>query len=502
MKKHNSFRMIVSVAGIAAAIAKVECGRGPSEPPHLLKLSELTSSEIKFGRAPKRDRSVKYQPDVVVMENGTETMRSLTPEGLGCVIDADARHADEMVVGKIAFVTSRCVGRVLSTKRQGDALTLILGPVELTDIFRQLDITFNQPIDFSQAIESTLPQLPEMKFPLEGPDAAPPSFGVLTRTSDRYNAALSPNENAPTIKPTAYNFFQTPGSPGILPTPPKVGFEATKFIKNSDGIGVELTHEGHGVRLVAQVQLRMNKPGVEYHLSINNGNIDAKVLLHNAAGLKLAFDSAVSDQFSGNVNWYWVPKLPLTFPISGPVPFSIDIRQEVWIQTEYSARQSSFSAGGDYDINADFGFTYKDKNFTLQGPKGITTRKNLATNMTGVSMGPRGLMISHVVMVTVGLGMAGFTTGPSVQIGTSIGTALGSNIGIIQCSGAALAMNLKAGVGWTIPHPVVSFVNIFLKLVNVPPVPDHGGFFSPWNKLFQLNSHVGAGQVCGTPGGG
>ena len=337
-----------------------------------------------------------------------------------------------------------------------------------------------------------------MNLPLEGPDAAPPERSAVPEMQDRFDALLLAG-GTPAIKPVA--FFQTPGSAGILPTSPKVGFEAARPLINSDGIGVELRHQGHGVRLVAQAQLRMKAPSVEFHLSIDNGTVDAKVLLHNAAGLKLAFDSAVSDDFSGNLNWYWIPPGSLSIPLSGPVPLSIDARQEVWVQTVFSAKHSSFSAGGDYDINADFGVTYHNKKFTLLGPQGITVRKSMLNNMTGVSLGPRGLVISHNLIVTGGLGMGGFTTGPSLHIGTSVGAALGSNIGIIQCSTVSLAMNVRGGVGWTIPHPVAKFVNFFLHIVNVAPIPDHGGILSRWKQLFNKYAYIGDPKVCGSQGG-
>lgn len=502
MKKLTPILIVAAATGICAMVVMSQCGYRPSGPAHLLKASDLTRTEVKFGRSPKRDRSVVYQPDVVVMENGTEAIRSLTPDGLGCVLDANARHASDLQVGKIAFVTGRCVGRILSSKREGDALTVILGPVELTDIFRKLEVTFDQPVDFAQAIEYPTLQLPQMTFPLEGPDAAPPSFASVSRVRDSYNALVLPSIHAPNLVPAAFTFWQTPGSAGILPTPLKVGFEATKPLNNSDGIGVELRHEGHGIRLVAQAQLRVKTPRLEFHLGIDNGNIDAKIVLHNAAGLKLAFDSAVSDQFAGNVDWYWVPPGSLSIPLSGPVPLSIDLRQQVWVQTVFSARQSSFSAGGDYDINADIGLTCKNRDCDPVGPKGFTVRKSMMKNMTGVSIGPSGLVISHVITVTGGLGMGGFTAGPSLELATSVGAGLGSSIGIVQCSSVSLAMNIRGGVGWTIPQPVVRFVNFFLRLVNVKPVKDHDGVFTRWKKLFQKDSYLGPSNLCGSTGGG
>lgn len=447
---------------------------------HALKKSDLTPAEIKYGRGPKRDRTVTYQADVVIVEGGAGIIRSQGPDPLTWTIDAHAGHAGDIAVGKIAFVTGRCVGRVLKARRDGDNLNLVLGPVELTEIFRKLDISFDQPIDLTQAVPYQSPELPRLKFPVEGPDSDPPAWAATSGLPGY-------------LRPMAYE----PVSPGI-PQRLSVGFQ-TRQLNDKDGIGMELRHESDGVRLIAQAQLRISAPRLEFHIGIDDGKIlDARLILHNAAGIRLAFDSAVSEAFSGNINWY-LPAGGSSIPFSGNSPLAVNIRQDIWVETAFSAKQSVFSAGADYDLNADIGFTFQNGSFSFIGPKGVSVRKSLMNNMTGVSVGARGLILSHALTITGGLGVWEFTTGPSFSLGTSVGASMGSNIGIVECKGAALAVNLRAGVGWTIPRVVAKFVNFFLRIVKVREIPDHGGLYTPWRNLFTQHDQTRA-PICGGAG--
>ena len=280
MKKLTPILVLAGAAGIAATVMMFQCGYRPGEPPHLLKASDLTPKEIKFGRAPQRDRSVVYQPDVVVMENGTNAIRSLTSDGFGCVIDARARHVKELTVGKIAFVSGRCVGRILYTKREGDALTVILGPVELTDIFSKLDVTVDQPIDFAQAIEYPTLQLPQMTLPLEGPDSAPPSFDSASRARDLSDI------HAPNFVPAALAFWQVPGSAGILPDSSQSWIRGYQAAQQLGWYWLRTSTRGprHSFGSASTGSREDSTPRI--HLGINNKDIDAKIVLHNAAGFE------------------------------------------------------------------------------------------------------------------------------------------------------------------------------------------------------------------------
>jgi hypothetical protein len=497
MKKITSILIVAAATGITAMVVMSHCGYQPSGPAHLLKASDLTSAEIKFGRSPKRDRSVVYQPDVVVMENGTEAIRSLTPDGLGCVLNANARHASDLVVGKIAFLTNRCVGQIVSAKREGDALTLVLAPVDITDIFSKLDVTVSQPIDLSQAIKYAPPQVPGKTSPLDGDDAIPPDWARTRWTPTLQNASTSSNYPASFLRTVAYN--DPPRAPGILPPAFKLQMQTLTPLNNDDGIGMEFRGEKYGLRAVVQAQVRLKQPSLEFHLSINNGTVESTLILHNAAGLRLAFDSAVDEGGPRRIKWA-APFGSMSFPVGGPVPLSFDLRQDLFLDVQFLAGTSSFSAGGDYDFNADFGFTYHNKQFSVITPQGLTIRKAIMNNMTGVSIAPRSFAFRHAITATAGLGGAGFTIGPQLVIGTRIEVKEGGDTGIVQCKGSTLLMGVKGGVGWTIPRVLAPVINFFLNLVRQKPIQDHGGIHTDWKFWVNRKAEEG-GNICGTSGG-
>jgi hypothetical protein len=454
----------------------------------------LSAGEIKYGRAPVPDSRVTYMPDVVIVEGGAAAIRALSADGVAWTIDAHAPRAADLAPGKIAFLTGHCMGRILFLKRGADTIDLVLGPVKLTDVFRSLEVDVDDAIDPADVV--ALPEIssPRVTLPLEGdaaslpegsldPMPVPPPWMGGAGEADRYQ-----------LRPVALAAYQRPVSPGI---PQRVNLTFhTAPLRRADGIGAELRHEGSGIRAIAQVQLRAASPHLDFHLRIHDGDVTARMILKNTASLKLAFDGAVGEAFSGNVRWY-APAPGFSIPIGGPVPISVDVRQEIWVTTQFTARQSVFSAGGEYGINADLGFVVEHNHFTLIGPKGLTVERSLMQNMSGVSFGPQGIWITHQATVTGGLGAAGFTVGPTFQVITSLRAAQGSTIGIVGCRATGLLMLMRAGVGWTIPRVVRDVVNFFLDLVHVRRITDHDSIstrpVTVFNQRLQTDS-----AICGS----
>jgi hypothetical protein len=504
MRARGALVLALILAGLGAvAFIWWRQQRPPASPPapiqaHVLKKSELTPAEIKYGRAPQRHPSVTYEDDVVIVEGGADVIRSVTPDGLVWTIDARARHASELSVGKIAFVTGRCVGRVLYLKREGDTLNLVLGPVELTDVFRTLEITVTQPIDLSEVIEVPPPQFQGVKFPLQDKDAALPEWSVppiplaaphapASRDAPFILRPISRRDAEPQVSPV------TPGIPQRL----NLTFQTRPLI-NTDGIGAELRHEGRGMIVIAQVQLRAPKPDLEFDLRIVNKQLSGSLVLKNTVGLRLAFDGSVGEAFSGNA--YWRGFAPgFTIPVGGPAPIEVTFRHEIWVRTAFSAKQTVFTAGGEYGLNTDIGLRFQKGAFSLVGPEGLTVERSLMRNMNTISLGPNGVVISHVATMTGGLGVGGFTTGPTFDLATSVGVAQGPSIALIQCEGATLSMNVRGGVGWTIPQKVAQFINAVFSIFGVKPIPDHGGVYTPWKELFKQHAQTES-KVCGGPG--
>jgi hypothetical protein len=95
---------------------------------HPIKLSDLSEREIRFGIAPKRGPGVTYQDNIILMEHGDQAIRSFASDGMSWTFDANAPQVNEIQEGKILFATDRCAGKVLAVQRNGNSVSVVLGP--------------------------------------------------------------------------------------------------------------------------------------------------------------------------------------------------------------------------------------------------------------------------------------------------------------------------------------------------------------------------------------
>jgi hypothetical protein len=128
---------------------------------HPIDIRTLSDSQRRFGIAPQRDPTVEYQPDIILMEQGDKAIRSIATDGMTWTFDANAPHVSEFQLGKIVFATGRAVGRVISLKRQGDDVAVILGPVQLTDLIRKANFAMDAPIDMDNMLAYAAPDFPQ-----------------------------------------------------------------------------------------------------------------------------------------------------------------------------------------------------------------------------------------------------------------------------------------------------------------------------------------------------
>ncbi len=55
---------------------------------------------------------------------------------------------------------SRCVGKVLAVQRNGDSVTVVLGPAQLNELVKEGNFTSDQPLDLNNAIAVVAPDYP------------------------------------------------------------------------------------------------------------------------------------------------------------------------------------------------------------------------------------------------------------------------------------------------------------------------------------------------------
>jgi hypothetical protein len=445
-------------AGEGSASHKYGPPRQWPGPPRQLKRSDLTEAEQKYGIAPVPDNTVTYQPDVIIVGGGAEAIRAQNPNGFMWTIDGDAPHARELAPGKVFFMTGRAVGRVLDVRKDGADLIVTIGPVTLTELFREADIRIeNMPIDFNEAIPYTSSELPGQVVSAALP--APP---------DRLIPATF-------VAESGWSRYPVQG-PGSSPAPaPDVSQLLEKNFKmfpvtNKWGVGIRVTADGGGLKVSADTLLSLTVPTLNVHLNISGGGItEASIELKGAAGLTWNFAAGSELGMSANVDALLQPDTDFSIPIGGlgPVPVSVTVRQRFRLKTALGARNSTLSATGDYTFDGSFKVGYFNKSWNVAGPIGFTSKQSMTRTGTGMSMAVTGLTLADSVKVIAGVGVHGFAVGPYFTFTTAVGAFRNSDIGMIACNGATLDIKLTGGVGYLIPKSITDLINSVLSALNI-----------------------------------
>lgn len=476
------------LAGLGAWL--VGCGRSE---PRLLGIADLDEVERLYGMAPA-DGEVRYQPDVVQVRGGADSILGMGDDGLTWVIDAGARGASRLRPGAVALVTDRCAGRVLAMHRSGDAVVVLLGPAELTDYIRDCDLELEQPVDLSRAIVEAVPGLPGSDMQV---DAVAPWRDLDADEELARADAFDLLHARPRLWPASTG--RLPLRVGVMP---EVG---------ADGIGIvtALSNSQVNIRFVARI--RLQAPRLQLRLRIGVGKVhEASLRLAGAAGLRLGFIATSESKVDANINTLsrLVPvamTLPMALNIGSPL--SVSLHQRFLVRSGFSASQSAFKAIGDYGLEGDLHFGYRDGRFgQLGGPVIKVVNDGMVQGMRAISLGASGMVLSHQVRVLAGIGGFGFRVGPYVALTSSVGVAHASSLARpLQpnvCRSATVAMHVAPGIGWQIPQLIATGVNAILGLLRVRKIEHAGGVHSDGRQVFRRTVYSPDTPLCREAAGG
>jgi hypothetical protein len=426
-------------------------------------LAKLTANELRWGISPTRNAKVTYQPDVIIMEHGSDAVRAMASNGLTWTIDANAPQADEIKVDKILFATGRVMGRILAVEHTPSGLAVTLGPVEITDVIKECDLSSDQPIDLSSALVYTAPDYP----------------GATTH--DAPAAATSFAE------PQVPVLFATYNAPPAGPDIPDIGAPKEILIDNfhivpvcCGGLGITIAHDGQGVKMMANAAVVLHDPSVRFNLVIHGGTIyTAFVQLKGTAGFRVHFTAGTDAGISGNIHQNFFVPVDASFPLVGlGVPLSVVIRQTLTLTTLFTAQNGTLEATGEYEFGGDFKAGKENGgDWRADGPTSVSTKQNLANTTDGISLGVNGLVFGYGAKIIVGIGAFGFVTGPYVGYNTVVGVNKSSSMpGALPCASGTLNTSMRYGVGYQMPQLVTDAINFFMRALNVKPINSEGGF--------------------------
>jgi hypothetical protein len=505
---------------------------GPVLVGHPLKLSEMTETERRWGMAPKRGAGIVYQDGIILMEHGDQAIRSFASNGLSWNFDANAPQVNEIQPGKIVFATGRAVGRVLAVQRNGDQVSAILGPVQLTDLVKQGKFMYDQPLDLNSAIAIAAPDFPgavnstAMQNRAPGPQSSiqggsgtwhVAEYYVVSDTGKWTPMKTLTGSGARVRKPTLLRSGFHPSNrlwpmqagpnlgnlgnagnlgnlnnfnPGPIPTPkipmiPLNGLQATPCV-DCGGLGLKMYQEKDGLRVWVTVVFHLIHPHVIFCASIENGGIEANLQLAGGAGVTATLDAASSQEFTGgNIKEVGLIPLDITVPIGGVfLPLQIDLSQSIDLESAFSAKTSRLHGAGGIDLTGEIAADYHKGAWEITPPSG-QIKQNLAGMVTGISVGINSLVFAVSQRLMVGVGALSFATGPYVDLISSVTSLKGSSIGTTLlsrtpiCAQGTFNMSLGAGIGYSMPRVVATVLNTVLGWFGVKPVP-------PWGSIVAL----------------
>jgi hypothetical protein len=419
-----------------------------------IKRSEMSAAELKFGIAPVPDRSVVYQPNVIVVGGGAEAIRSMSSNGLTWTIDASAPRADELAEGKIMFMTDLAAGRVLGVQKDGNDLAVTLGPVNITDLIRTCDINPGPiPIDFNDAIPFTVPDLPGRLIPT------------------KRSAGLRPRDDTGRVLPAAY-WIDQDAPPASVPPAKDVSslnfqFKLEPYVSNK-GFGVRGTTDRNGMKVAIEAAVFVDNPTLVPILHLDDTTlVGGSVKLTGAAGLRVKFDTGTDVGLKANLHG-WVQGVPdFVLHLATVPPIAVTVRQMLTLDTSLGVRNTTLSATGEYSFGGSFMVDYSNNKWTVGGPIGFNQKQSILGSSTGASLGASGINLTHEMKIIAGIGAGGFAAGPYFALITAVGLFKGPDISAIECRQSTIVITMTGGIGYLIPKPIADAINFILGALHV-----------------------------------
>jgi hypothetical protein len=529
---------LVAAACIACSDGGGDAGARVSSPD-----DRLSDAEWDYGASVDREApGVTYQPDVVIPEGGADTVVQVTGDGLTWILDGDAGGVDDLEVGKVLFLTNRAVGRVLAVEEYEGDRAVTLGPVDITEVIRDIDTSFEGPLDPALIQIRAAPDRPasvdllaedaegsgsDDREPVptstpegdgdadgdgEGPGGArgpswrevPPTLAPPSPLGAGAAVGAPPRRGAPGQSPQAIageiaeRGVLPPVSSRAIPTVPMPGMRAFPLHGSDGSWGVELAYDRNGTKVRGSARIYLERPRIGFALLIRDGKIvTAEAALEGVGGLRFDFEAATTSGLAGNVARVVDLPVDISVPIfGGPAPLAVSFHQSFLLNTAFSAKQSSLSFTGDYAFSGSLRAGYRDGRFGVAGPSGLRVKRSILQSSNGVSLGVTGFVIAHSLRVTVGIGGFGFAVGPYVSLTSAVGVTDGSDLGIVKCKGATLDLDLGYGIGYVMPEGVVRIINTVLAALNAGQIRPTGGTKPVTQRLATLQGYAPQVNVC------
>ncbi|WP_156366390.1 hypothetical protein [Microbacterium sp. No. 7] len=451
---------------------------------------------LAYGLAPAPDQGTTFRSDVVLVEGGGASVRSVTADGLTWTLAPTARGLADLEPGRVMFLTDRAVGRVVAIQTTDAGVEVTVGPVDITDViedgeFAAEGVPLDDPIVVSQ--EGAFwadPELQRQAGVGEGEGADVPVEPVLLRSTAKLPRPPAPPAILSEIANARTGSFDLQGS------------------CCGKGTRVGIRYSKNGLVMTGELGLEMDRPTADFSLKISGARLEyAGLNLTGTAGIfaKLHATTAEGKPTNG-----YSPPLGQDFSFAIPVgtffgiPLTMVVTQKFTVAVNM-AGSAVFDGTAKVKLGTTLGFRYTHGRWYNTSGATLDSAASLsATN--ALSVGISYAQFDYTVRVTVGFGIANFAAGVYLSLAARLFTAVGAPIGfniaegaedpIEHCRRVDAELWLDYGVGYSIPAVVAEVVNFFLRAFNSRPIEREGGLPHGWVKILSQKDHSSQSGFC------
>jgi hypothetical protein len=472
------WRLAVSLGVVTALVAACSSHHSASPPPGTTAAASEPTSSLSapsvtpsfssaapttadldtygYGADPK---GADYQPDVVVVGGGAAAIRQASGNGLVWTIAKSAPNADKLKVGSVMVLTSVATGRVAAIRDDGDSRVVTLAPVDLTDVIRNGSIDVDQALPASAISYQLIPDLP---WAQSTPDADElPSANISSSGYDRMKpftaqpAALHMDAPAPggTMPLASDSSLEVKVgdwtvSPSVAPDKLELGVERDGALK----VGIDFAFDTNNLHFRG---IDTIKNGQSTHSGFEITGITGMTISLQAGASGGSADNQkikIEAPIEANLE---IPPSPAT----AGLPMDIKVEFTFSVETAITGDNSTLVATGIWGLDGPIG--YDGSKFLTPT---FTVKQSIIDSITGITLGPSGIVFGLEMKFQVGVGVAELSAGPFAGVIVDLGVTNGSSLGaaLARCKGATLDLRGSAGVGLEISAAAIPILRNLL----------------------------------------
>lgn len=395
---------------------------------------------------------VAYRPDVVFVGGGPNVIRQASGDGFVWTIDPDAPGIDEIEIGDVMVLTSRSTGRVRALERTADAVTVVLEPVDLTDIVSEGTISIDQAIDADSIVYQYFPDrlgmLPDAEVDGRA-EYLPPSLRS-PRLPGIYDApGPAPSPGAPDAIADATGFSKNPLPPATPEAGGAVNFGEWEITGTASPQELKLTVRSTGkLKGGASLALSLHDLRFESELNILSGSAKkTSVILTGltAITIKITALAANGREDNDQLRMEFPVEMALPIPPSPAtlgLPLMLTIGVKFIIKTALTGPDAQLWANGKYRVDGPLGYDGEN----IVRPRFVIVN-SLMDSIGGLSLGPSGLVFATKFKLGAGIGVSNLYAGPYGSLTVSAGVTNGSAAGAPLKRCRKTTLEIKLGYG-------------------------------------------------------